>query len=119
MTAIAGAAARLGTTPRMLRYRESLGLVRPERTASGYRQFSDDDVVAAALAARLEAEYGVPPAAVAFALRALEDAEVASRLRLLARLARRPSSGAAATPVAALDFEKQKATRLLKLDLAA
>jgi MerR family copper efflux transcriptional regulator len=130
---VGAAAARLGTTPRMLRYRESLGLLAPARTAGGYRTYDRRDLLAAAYAAELEERHGVPPAAVAFALRAVHDAELRDELAVLGRLARRqPEPGAVAAaageparrpaaatapaePAAALDFETRKARALLRL----
>jgi MerR family transcriptional regulator, copper efflux regulator len=108
---VGAAAARLGTTPRMLRYREALGLVAPRRTASGYRRYDEQDLLAAAWAGEIEQRYGVTPVAVAFALRALSDHELADELRTLGWLARRKR----ASPIAALDFETDKARRLLRL----
>jgi MerR family copper efflux transcriptional regulator len=94
---VGAAAARLGTTPRMLRYRESLGLLAPARTAGGYRAYDRRDLLAAAYAGELEERHGVPPAAVAFALRAVHDAELRDELAVLGRLARRqPEPGHAA-----------------------
>jgi MerR family transcriptional regulator, copper efflux regulator len=139
---VGAAAARLGTTPRMLRYRESLGLLAPARTAGGYRTYDRRDLLAAAYAAELEERHGVPPAAVAFALRAVHDANLRDELAVLGRLARRqpehaaagepgrrpataPAASAApparrpavapAQPAAALDFETRKARALLRL----
>jgi MerR family transcriptional regulator, copper efflux regulator len=139
---VGAAAARLGTTPRMLRYRESLGLVAPARTAGGYRTYGEGDLLAAAYAADLEARHGVPPAAVAFALRAVHEPELRDEIALLGRLTRRPPAGARAAgaraaaadadgaqaggaqpepgrgsrgPAAALDFETRKARALLRL----
>jgi MerR family transcriptional regulator, copper efflux regulator len=140
---VGAAAARLGTTPRMLRYRESLGLVTPARSAGGYRTYGERDLLAAAYAADLEARHGVPPAAVAFALRAVHEPELRDELALLGRLTRRGravgeglagvaaggppaaaahagvAGGAAARttpePAAALDFETRKARALLRL----
>jgi MerR family copper efflux transcriptional regulator len=131
---VGAAAARLGTTPRMLRYRESLGLVAPGRTAGGYRTYDEHDLLAAAYAADLEERYGVPPAAVAFALRAVHEPEVGDQIAVLGRLARRqpgptataaldrqPGPAAAAhrqaepAGTAALDFETRKARALLRL----
>jgi DNA-binding transcriptional MerR regulator len=105
------AAARLGTTARMLRYREGLGLVAPSRTASRYRMYGEEDLLAAALGAHLEDLYGVSPAALAFALRVLSDIDLQSRLRLLGGLLRRPE----APSIAALDYDQHKAERLLGL----
>ncbi len=105
------AARRVGTSTRMLRYAEQLGLVAPPRTAAGYRDYGERDLRAAATALRLQARYRVTPAALAFGLRALEDPEVARSLRHLARL----HGPAAPAPLAALDFETAKARRLLCL----
>jgi DNA-binding transcriptional MerR regulator len=128
--AVGAAAARLGTTPRMLRYRESLGLLAPARTAGGYRTYDQRDLLAAAYAADLEERHGVPPAAVAFALRATHDTGLRDELAVLGRLARRqpgPARAAAAgeparrpaaasaEPAGALDFETRKARALLRL----
>jgi DNA-binding transcriptional MerR regulator len=108
---VGAAAARLGTTARMLRYREALGLVAPGRAANGYRSYDEQDLLAAAFADEIERRRGVTPAAVAFALRALAEPEVAGELNELARLARRREASAAT----ALDFETRKARRLLRL----
>ncbi len=109
--AITEAAARLGTTPRMLRYRERLGLLPGRRTGGGHRVYGERELLAAACAADVEARYDVSPAAVAFALHALTDAAAAADLRTLGTLAGR----VAPTPVAALDFESAKARQLLRL----
>jgi MerR family copper efflux transcriptional regulator len=103
------AARRLGTTPRMLRYAEQLGLVAPARGPGGYRAYGHRDLLAAALALELQARHRVTPAGLAFGLRALADPEVAADLRQLAGLGRRPD------PASALDFETAKARRLLRL----
>jgi len=108
---IAAAAARLGSTPRMLRYRERLGLLPGRRTGGGHRVYGERELLAAACAADIEATYDVSPAAVAFALQALTDPAVAADLRTLGTLAHR----IAPTPVAALDFESEKARQLLRL----
>jgi hypothetical protein len=108
--AVGPAAARLGTTPRMLRYAESLGLLAPARTPGGYRSYGGRDLLAFALAGELQAAYDVTPAALAFGLRVLAEPPVAERLRVLARLAGRGEGRADA-----LDFEQGKARRLLRL----
>ena len=111
------AAARLGTSPRMLRYAEQLGLVAPSRSGGNYRVYGERDLLAAAYGSELAAGYGVTPAALSFALRALAEPEVAARLRALARLAGRGEHDSVAEPArsAALDFETSKARRLLRL----
>src|SRR6266540_1745260 len=91
---VGAAAARLGTTARMLRYRESLGLLAPARTAGGYRTYGEHDLLAAAYAADLEERYGVPPAAVAFALRAVHEPALRGEIATLGRLTRRQPAGA-------------------------
>ena len=121
---VGDAARQVGTSARMLRYAEQLGLVNPPRTGAGYRRYGDRDLRAAALALELQARYGVPPAALAFGLRALEDPEVAGSLRRLARLRRGPGNSGGVprsirppqpAPGTALDFETAKARRLLRL----
>lgn len=108
---IAQAADRLGTTPRMLRYRESLGLITPARSAAGHREYGERELVAAAYADALEHHYGVGPSEIAFALRVLRDATVATDVRTLGQLSLR-----IAPPVRdALDFDAQKARRLLRI----
>jgi DNA-binding transcriptional MerR regulator len=109
----------------MLRYAEQLGLVAPARTAGGYRDYGERDLLAAADALRLQARHGVTPAALAFGLRALHDPEVAGSLRRLAALTRGPRgpgnpegvprSIGPPGPATALDFETAKARRLLRL----
>ena len=94
----------------MLRYRESLGLVRPSRTAAGYHGYAGRDLQAAALSAELEAAWGVTPAALAFGLRALREPDVAASIQLLCRLAGGEPSG-----LAALEFEERTARQLLRL----
>jgi MerR family transcriptional regulator, copper efflux regulator len=115
---ITEAAGRLGISPRMLRYRESLGLLPAVRARRGlraasaagrHRQFGPADVDAVALGLAIEQRYDISPAALAFGLRVLADpsarAEVAELGRRIGRI--RP------LPVMALDFEKERALRLL------
>jgi hypothetical protein len=122
---ITEAAQRLGTSPRMLRYRDLLGLLPPVRerplrahpgvgrpaAVAGHRQFSDEDLAAAGFALRLEQRYDVSPAALAFGLKVLTEpgvrADVAELGRRISRIA--------PPPARALDFEKQRALRLLSL----
>ena len=169
---ISEAARRLGTSARMLRYREDLGLLpqvrdrfagpswssRPVRraglagapgtpgtprapgasgtpgtprapNASGtpgtprapgapgapgphgpsHRQFSEADLEAVAAALELERRYDISPASLAFGLRVLAEPAVRAAVADLGRrLGRIP-----ATPGRALDFEKERALRLL------
>lgn len=108
---IARAAAVLATTPRMLRYREQLGLVAPLRGTGGHREYGERELVGAALAAELERRYDVGPGEVAFALRLLREPMVAADVRALGQLIHRLASPTAD----ALDFEAAKARRLLRI----
>jgi hypothetical protein len=140
---ISEAARRLGTSARMLRYREDLGLLPQVRdpmpwlpgpgvagTASGvgavggaggvgaargsaagpsHRQFSEADLEAVAAALELERRYDISPASLAFGLRVLAEPPVRAAVADLGRrLGRIPAS-----PGRALDFEKERALRLL------
>jgi MerR family transcriptional regulator, copper efflux regulator len=117
---ISEAARRLGTSARMLRYREDLGLLPqvrdplaglggPGPSGPSHRQFSEADLEAVAAALELERRYDISPASLAFGLRVLAEPSVrASVADLGRRLGRIP-----ATPGRALDFEKERALRLL------
>ncbi len=131
---ITEAAQRLGTSPRMLRYREALGLLpalggaglheagregrAPGRAAGGgarrgpgHRQFRDQDVAAVALALDLERRLDISPAALAFGLRVLAEPGVRAQVAELGRrIGRIPPP-----PGSALDFEKERALRLLSM----
>jgi hypothetical protein len=76
---------------------------------AGHRQFGPADLDAVALGIAIERRYDISPAALAFGLRVLADpatqAEVAELGRRLGRT--RP------LPALAMDFEKERATRLL------
>ena len=107
---ITEAAQRLGTTARMLRYREGLGLLPPGAEAPGmHRQYDREDLAAAAWATAVEQRYGVSPQALAFALRAMTDASVSADVLQLGRL-----TGRLTQPTRALDFDQTKAQRLLR-----
>jgi MerR family transcriptional regulator, copper efflux regulator len=115
---ITEAAQRLGTSPRMLRYRDMLGLLPPVRgttPAAGphraHRQFGDDDLAAVAHALRIEQRYDVSPAALAFGLRVLTEPGVRAEVAELGRRAGRIGP----PPAQALEFEKERALRLLHL----
>ena len=114
---ITEAAQRLGISPRMLRYRESLGLLPPVRDrrngrsagTAGHRQFGAADLDAVGVGIAIERRYDISPAALAFGLRVLADpatrAEVAELGRRIGRI--RP------LPAMAMDFEKERAARFL------
>ena len=113
---ITEAARRLGTSARMLRYREDLGLLPQVRERPGgsrrgptHRQFSSEDVAAVAAALELERRYDISPAALAFGVRVLAEPTVRAAVADLGRrLGRIPAPAGRA-----LDFEKERALRLL------
>ncbi|HLX47034.1 MAG TPA: MerR family DNA-binding transcriptional regulator [Streptosporangiaceae bacterium] len=111
---ITEAAQRLGTSARMLRYRDSLGLLPPVREAPAgdghrHRRFGREELDAVTAALRLEQRYDISPAALAFGLRVLADPSVRAAVADLGRrVGRLPSP-----PERALDFEKERALRLL------
>jgi hypothetical protein len=130
---ISEAARRLGTSARMLRYREDLGLLPQVRDplagspgplqprgwpapadprglrGPSHRQFSEADLEAVAAALELERRYDISPASLAFGLRVLAEPPVRAAVADLGRrLGRIP-----ATAGRALDFEKERALRLL------
>ena len=76
-----------------------------------HRQFGEDDLLAVSLALEIEQRYDISPAALAFGLRVLTEpgvrAEVAELARRIGRI--RP------LPARALEFEKERALRLLNL----
>ena len=113
---ITEAAQRLGTSPRMLRYRDLLGLLpavrrMPAGRGSRHRRFGDDDLAAVSLALGIEQRYDISPAALAFGLRVLTEpgarADVAELGRRIGRMG--------PLPARALEFEKERALRLLSL----
>ena len=120
---ITEAAQRLGTSPRMLRYRDLLGLIPPVREATptadrapsgrtrGHRRFGDDDLAAVAQALRIEQRYDISHAALAFGLKVLTEPGVRADVAELGRRLRR----IAPPPARALDFEQERARRLLRL----
>ena len=80
----------------------------PSRGPS-HRQFSEADLEAVAAALELERRYDISPASLAFGLRVLAEPAVRIAVADLGRrLGRIP-----ATPGRALDFEKERALRLL------
>jgi MerR family copper efflux transcriptional regulator len=157
---ITEAAERLETTPRMLRYRESLGLLpalrhdrrRPRSRrpagparragqpgagqpgagqldagqldagqaagrldagqAAGHRQFTEADMAAVALGLSIERRYDISPVALAFGIRVLADPRVRAEVAELGRRIGRIQP----PPARALDFEQERAQRLLRLD---
>ncbi len=157
---ITAAAQLLGISPRMLRYREFLGLLPSVRTqgrrwpatartaagasqadkawqaraapapdgprppgrvpaagpagpasAAGHRQFGSADLDAVALGLAIEQRYDISPAALAFGVRVLADPRIHADVAELGRRIGRIQP----PPARALDFEKERAQRLLGL----
>ncbi|HEY6277298.1 MAG TPA: MerR family transcriptional regulator [Streptosporangiaceae bacterium] len=139
---ITEAAQRLGTSPRMLRYRDVLGLLPPvreprrvpraavpaapearppaagrgaggasRRPAPRHRRFGEDDLAAVALALGIERRHDISPAALAFGLRVLTEPGVRAEVAELGRRVGRIPP----LPARALEFEKERALRLLSL----
>ncbi|GII91034.1 MerR family DNA-binding transcriptional regulator [Sinosporangium siamense] len=106
---ITEAAKRLGMSPRMLRYREELGLLPPVRERGAHRRFGDEEIAAVAAGLELERRFDASPAELAFALRALAEPAVGQAVRDLGL-----RIGRLQAPRRALDFEKEKALRLLR-----
>jgi hypothetical protein len=110
----------------MLRYRESLGLLpgvrdqrararaargAPAETPAPHRRFDERDLQAVALALAIERRYDISPAALAFGLRVIAEPGVRAEVAELGRRIGRIRAPAAR----ALDFEQERAQRLLEL----
>jgi MerR family transcriptional regulator, copper efflux regulator len=105
---ITEAAKRLGTSPRMLRYRESLGLLPSVQPGhGGHRQFTERDMDAVSTALAIERRFDISPAALAFGLRVLAEPSVRAAVAELGERTGRLGRARA------LDFEKERALRLL------
>jgi hypothetical protein len=83
----------------------------PGGRSRGHRRFADDDLAAVAHALQIEQRYDISPAALAFGLKVLTEPGVRAEL---AELGRRIGK-IAPPPARALDFEQQRAQRLLRL----
>jgi MerR family transcriptional regulator, copper efflux regulator len=113
---ITEAAARLGMSARMLRYREELGLLpplrdRPYGRGHAHRQFTEEDLAAITTALAIERRFDITPAALAFGLRVLTDPAARAAVADLGRRTGHVPSGPGAGR--ALDFEKERALRAL------
>jgi len=113
---ITEAAARLGMSPRMLRYREELGLLpplrdRPYGRGHAHRQFTEEDLAAITTALAIERRFDITPAALAFGLRVLTDPAARAAVADLGRRTGHVPAGPGAGR--ALDFEKERALRAL------
>ncbi len=77
--------------------------------AGGHRQFSDADLAAVALGLSIERRYDISPMALAFGIRVLADPRVRAEVAELGRRIGRIQP----PPARALDFEQERALRLL------
>lgn len=94
----------------MLRYRQSLGLLPPVQPGHrGHRQFTDRDLHAVRAALALERRFDVSPAALAFGLRVLTEPTVRAAVADLGERTGRLGRARA------LDFEQERALRLLRV----
>jgi DNA-binding transcriptional MerR regulator len=91
-----------------IRFLEEEGLVSPERTAGGYRKFSDADVARIELVLRLQKEHFLPLAVIREKLKDIEKGKVPAELRPVA----------AKAEVVALPFEEAERVPLDKAPAA-
>ena len=97
------AAAQTGWSPRMLRYLEGAGLVVPDRSRSGYRQYGLLELNQLRSLRALRRHFKVE----------LTDVAFAARLRREPDLRAAVDTWLAGTEVSALDWEQRKHERLL------
>jgi DNA-binding transcriptional MerR regulator len=105
------AAHTTGWSPRMLRYVERVGLVEPERSASGYRLYGPAELQRLRTLRELLDEHGIALSDVAFALRLRREAEL--RQATDAWLEASPERPAGVSRADWLSFEQDKHQRLL------
>jgi MerR family copper efflux transcriptional regulator len=111
------AAETTGWSPRMLRYLESVGLIEPARTGSGYRVFGPEHLQRLRTLRELLERFDCGLSDVAFASRLREDEELRAALDgWFEAPAARPQDVA---PADWLSWEQEKHQRLLALVDAA
>jgi MerR family transcriptional regulator, copper efflux regulator len=81
----------------------------PVAPPAAHRRFDQEDLDAVALALAIERRYDITPAALAFGLRVLAEPAVRAEVAELGRRIGRIQ----APPARALDFEQERALRLL------
>ena len=110
------AAEEAGWSPRMLRYLESLGLATPQRTPSGYRIYSPEQVRCLRSLRELSERHEIDLRDAGFALRLRDDPFLRHSLNeLLGLLAPPERITPAASGTAWLQFEQAKHQRLLQI----
>ena len=108
---VSQAADRTGWSPRMLRYLESTGLVVPERSASGYRRYGDNDLELLRGLAELRRRYDVELDDVAFVVRLRRDPKLRTAVEAWLDGATVPAEGASEADWIA--WEQRKHEQLL------
>jgi DNA-binding transcriptional MerR regulator len=108
------AAETTGWSPRMLRYVESIGLVEPERSASGYRLYGPEQLQRLRTLRELLSRFDIGLGDVGFALRLRRDPELRGAVEAWFEAeARRPEGVASSADW--LRWEQEKRQRLLAL----
>ena len=105
------AAQTTGWSPRMLRYVERLGLIEPQRSASGYRQYGAAELQRLRTLRELLDRYDIGLSDVAFALRLQREEAVSGDVRRW--IDAEPSRPADVPAGDWLRWEQQKHERLL------
>jgi MerR family transcriptional regulator, copper efflux regulator len=105
------AAETTGWSPRMLRYLESVGLIRPPRTESGYRKFGPEELQRLRTLRELLHRFDCGLSDVAFAKRMREDEDLHSAVDTWFEAAPRLPEGVASDDW--LSWEQEKHQRLL------
>ena len=108
---VSQAAARTGWSPRMLRYLESTGLVVPERSASGYRRYGDQELDLLRGLQELRKRFGVELDDVAFVVRMRRDPSLRGAVEEWLEGTSVPSEGASEADW--IEWEQRKHERLL------
>jgi MerR family copper efflux transcriptional regulator len=107
------AAETTGWSPRMLRYLETVGLIEPRRTGSGYRVFGPEQLQRLRTLKELLERFDCGLSDVAFAKRLREDAELRGQVEgWFEEPATRPHD---VEPGDWLSWEQEKHQRLLRL----
>ena len=105
------AAATTGWSARMLRYIESVGLVEPRRSGSGYRLYGPEELQPLSTLRELLEQHDIDLAEIGFARRL--DREPTLRAAIEAWLAAKPARPEHVSAADWLRFEQEKHQRLL------
>ena len=105
------AAETTGWSPRMLRYLESVGLIQPPRTGSGYRKFGPEELQRLRTLRELLNRFECGLSDIAFAKRMREGEELSQAVSAWFEAAPRRPEGVASDDW--LSWEQEKHQRLL------